>query len=449
MEAGSNAFCQICNRGDPDWYCKCQNSLTLLCQTCFGLHLAKTSKATHENGPISSLRYRRDEHRDIIEQRIAEFRQNIQLIETCIVDVSNRIDAILDDLREFKLDFCRKAEQQKRKLEEDLAAAVQEVRSDVESAALRSSLARVMRCNQPGKLTAFTYSIAIEDALEKVRTGIKTLVLPYSILEAPVAVLPNRYAEFDIHMTTWKPAIPLQRLITVDCYSSVVTVDNGRLFVCGGGNPNNEGTIYSTAFLIDKETVTDLPYLPQGRTLAGAIFNPEKSSVYVFGGHDRGIFYAENELRTGLSFSLALHTSWTSLPDMHNARSGFNPCWGDDVVYLPGGCTRVEAFHPLTGSMTLLGLQLPDSFSEYYCVSVLNGEELVLVANQVLVRANVKRQQLTVETLPKAKVVEWSQSRPICRKGKIYFVDLLWSPQCVCVQYNSPMSITSSPLPNL
>jgi hypothetical protein len=370
-------------------------------------------------------------------------------MDACIVDVSNRIDAIFEDLQHFKLDFCDKIKQQRRKLEEDLAAAEQEVRSDVESAALRSSLARVMRCNYPGKLTAFTYSISIEDALEKVRTGIKTLVLPYSIVEAPVAVLPNRYAEFDIHMTTWKPAISLQRRITVDCNSSVVTVDKGRLFVCGGGSASNEGTPYSTAFLLDKETVTDLPYLPQGRTLAGALFNPEKSSVYVFGGYDRGILYTENELRTGLSYSLALHSTWSSLPDMHHARSGFNPCWGDGVVYLPGGCTSVEAFHPLTGTMTLLGLQLPGSFSEYYCVSVLNGEELVIVSNQVLVRANVKRQQLTVETLPKAKVVELSQSRPICRKGKIYFVDLRWSPQCVCVQYNSPMSITSSPLPNL
>jgi len=444
MEA-RNFTCQICNRADPDWYCKCQNSVTRLCHSCLSSHHDKNREGQHHNGPISSLQDSGEEERrrETFKHRVLEARQSVQAMHICRVDVSNRIEVIIGALRQFKEDFCNTMEANGQQLEADIAAAEQEVRLSLKSAdpQLSCDLARAMRSYSPGSLPVFTYSIEIEDVVSKVRAGVKTRIQPYTVVETPAAVLPGKSAEFDIDWDRWKPATPLQRPVTVDCDSSVVTLDKGQLFICGGRHK----APFSTAFLLDVDKVTDLPYLPQGRALAGALYSPKRNHVYLFGGYDGGNAHSDSDLHTCLSFDLEQRT-WPALPNMHSARVGFNPCWSGEIVYLPGGCISIETFTPTDGVMRVLDLQLPDCFAEFQCVSVFDGNDLILVSNQTVVRVDVRVERLAVAALPKAKVREWSQSRPIYRGGKIYFIDLHFR-QCVCIQPSAPVSISTFPFP--
>lgn len=80
---------------------------------------------------------------------------------------------------------------------------------------------------------------------------------------------------------TWGPQILLHTSIQVDCSSTWVVLEDGRLFCSGGGN-FQLGCCWKVAYLLDRNgTVDNLPDMLSGRCRHGVI---QIQHLYIFGG---------------------------------------------------------------------------------------------------------------------------------------------------------------------
>ena len=75
---------------------------------------------------------------------------------------------------------------------------------------------------------------------------------------------------------------------------------------------------------------------------------------------------------------------WKPLPNMREARSGFNPCEFHGYVYICGyGSDSIEAFDPVNTAFLPLSAQLPEDTS---CLVFVEREQLVVISKNYVTR---------------------------------------------------------------
>lgn len=121
---------------------------------------------------------------------------------------------------------------------------------------------------------------------------------------------------------------------------------------------------------------------------------------------------------------------WQSLPHMQFARSNFNPCLYQAIIYLCGfGSNEVEAFNPQQKRYSPLNLQIPESTA---CCIYPSCGLLVIHSTQYVSRYRLNAEG-TLEELPRAprqgNCMKYQHSQPVAamESGVVWCA---WDKRC-------------------
>lgn len=135
--------------------------------------------------------------------------------------------------------------------------------------------------------------------------------------------------------------------------------------------------IPTTFFQVVEQIATMLPYITAGRVGFGAIFDPQRERICVFGGMTVGSELIEKVSSSSEQLRL-LSKTWEALPDLIHPRICFTPCSYRRLFFIIGGGNEtIEVFNPVVDSIALLPFQLPErptgcaSFAYQNCILVM------------------------------------------------------------------------------
>jgi len=210
---------------------------------------------------------------------------------------------------------------------------------------------------------------------------------------------------FNFQRGTWKQPLPLNPFVKAGCYSSWVILEDGSVFLCGGGN---------SAYIVGEGSVKQVMNMQVGRCYHGVLAHSKQ--VYVFGG------YNEGGLNSCEKYRLQQHM-WTLLPPMQEARSNFNPCLFKGSIYLCGyGSSLLEAFSPQTDLM--LPFQLSMHVDSACCMYV-EDNLLVVHLNRNILKFRTGQTDLLAQASRSntREDVRYNNSQPVVNTAlRLYYI---------------------------
>lgn len=151
---------------------------------------------------------------------------------------------------------------------------------------------------------------------------------------------------------------------------------------------------------------------------AGLLHDKKQNCLYFFGGRN-----FEGESLTCCSKVSFADGEWTGLSSMHHPRANFSPCWHKFLVFLCcGSVPSVETYDPDTNLFTIYPSFVVSPTSEATTsLSVSQGDELLLLANDAIVAFNTRTSTERRDTLrvPKLQL----KGPPIVCRDNAYCLD--------------------------
>lgn len=365
-----------------------------------------------------------------------ELLANIAALDRCVEEFCRSVDDSIAFLAKYRADFMAQMKEWKQQFHTEIDTAVHEVEEALmqEAPKLLNPLSKALWNATHGSLALFKYNISPPSLPELMQQWVETEnllsdLLVVEVAQLPIAVLPTRVVLFDVEAETWKPLVQLSEEISIDGSCSVIFIGENKIFICGGGE--GHGLTFPAAYIVDNGNVTAVASMATARRLACLAYDAKACCVYVFGGVTQVKKKPDAMLKSAESFVLKTQ-KWTSLGEMSEPRLCITACWVDSIIYLCGGGPKtIETFTPSTGHFTVHKTQLlPDEFASSPCLTVRDGEELVLISETLRVRMNLHSRSFGM--CPKHSSIRYprSQSCPFVKGKTVYFVDLGKAQSC-------------------
>ena len=244
---------------------------------------------------------------------------------------------------------------------------------------------------------------------------IRDLCSFFSVSQAKLVLLAySKVLYFDTESRKGEMLFPLVNPVRTTLGFGYVWLSDTQVFACGPQGktllltPNGNHTRSS---------------LHHHRTQHGLVYSPQRHSVYVFGGLDRG-FFGLHRRRSCERHDL-ITNKWTLLPKMTEHRKDFQPCLYRHYIVICGGCAsgKFEAFDLET-----------ETYTEISNFAIAPGPAIVVNAEDYMITycltGLVKwrfvgegcREVEVVAIAPAGSAGVETQTQPLHSSGATYFV---------------------------
>ena len=381
----------------------------------------------------------------------AELRSNVDKMEQCSREFAETMQTCIDYLVEYRTRWLQQLQTDKEELALAIETALQEATDCLDQGVEpESALAQAMWTRPTEELQVFTYTVNTPDlpmlcvtwahhenrlkslsqpAVRPITQQVyATLAQPEEVKPPPpTPVLANRAVQsqtqlacvteshisfFDFQRGAWKQPFPLNSDIQADNTCSWVILEDGSVFICGGGYTVG---VWSTVYVVREGCVEQTRSMHWGRCWHGVL--AYRDGVYVFGGSNN-----KSGLNSCEKYGLQQHT-WTLLPRMHKARINFNPCLFNGNIYLCGyPHSLLEAFSPQTDLMLPFQLSMPANSP---CCMYVEDDLLVVHLSGNILKYRAGQAELLVQTSTNStqEEVNWQNSQPAVHATlRLYYI---------------------------
>ena len=413
--------CSQCDSLDIDLVCCCVHPPVPVCQNCMAMHVSRPPYGLHIPIPmhvkewvgtaesIETLRKRqvgKEQARHILAQ-------NLMRVSDAEEEIRTQCKWLVTAIKEEMDDALSKLW----KIREDLTTAIDSAMKEVEdhvyeenyhpSNFLVSTIWNFHLLPVESELCLFSFKVDIESAKKKVKDmiylGSNTMQFPSAPGFIPI-VSSTSLRKFYYQTENISPPLTLSSSIKIDMTSAWVFLEDGKVFCCGRHSPPSDCT-----YLIDSTSayVEQLDSMLVPRSQHGIIQYGD--SIYVFGGLGKTYMKSCEEYR----FQTKM---WRTIPDMKEARDGFNPCLHNEAVYLIGGsnASTAEQFIPQTETFLLLNIALPKADCS---IALIEGDEIVVLQRDAVYRWKLNSNERTFRETRLTGSPSWSNCSPVVMKN--------------------------------
>lgn len=264
-----NPTCQVCEEDVATHFCKCTGFLTFFCLHCSPAHQAKSPRTLHQAIPIALRQsFENYQHKhEALAKAAAELRSNIDRMEQCSSEFADMMHNCINYLIEYRTWWLQQLQTNKEELSLVIETAIQETTHCLDQGTEPSSaLGRAMWTLQIEKLQVFKYTLNSPDLTTlcqnwaSYESHMKRLSLQSEAVspvqvsaaqseEVNVSSLINRALQpqtllvhvtnsfiryFDFQNSAWGEPIRLSSQIQISRGSRWVTLEDKRVFCCGG-----------------------------------------------------------------------------------------------------------------------------------------------------------------------------------------------------------------------
>lgn len=440
----------MCNLARSAVLCCCVLPPVQLCNTCVRSH-DRSSDPPHIHVSIRAKEYLTSPERveNLVARHLGKeearlsLLTNLDRISAAEKQVHSECEQLIVRLRKKEAEICKLLGDIRSELVELIEHAVREAEEHLHEDnyacfGLTASLINYYKASPKPELSLFSCTLSVqkvEEAIEHLASlSYDRVALEAQVTSSSSTVLPVLTAtairKFDYENEMWLAPILLSRAIEISSQSSWLFIDQGKwLFACGR-YPSG-----ACAYLIDANVgaVEQQPSMKQRRCEHGlAIF---QNNIYVFGGLD-----SPKYLKSCEKFSLTEHT-WTTLPDMQEARDCFNPCVLKGDIYIIGGrnARMAELFNLMTETFRKLRLVLPRSDMT---ACVLMGSSLIALQSDSAYEWDTTAEVPALRKYHLALGETWSNTPPIHSQGSIFLLSFV-----KYIKKTNLSEVTTEPVP--
>ena len=454
----NNRTCQFCQRREASHFCKCTGSPVLFCLDCSIQHSAKNPRIIHQVIPIAALSQSPEEYmrkNDTLTKAAAELRRNVDRMEQCSRDFADMMQKCINYLIEYRSWGLQKLHTEKEELALAVETAIQKATHYLDQGVEPGG--RAMWTVPIEELQVFEYTVSTPDlpvlcqswaryqlknlgllTEERPRPRQQAYVSPVqpevakvpplantakvfqSVLQAKSQLVrvTNSYIQcFDFQTGAWKQQLPLNPHIHADWNSSWVMLEDGSVFICGGGSRGALNTAYIVGAGCEEQGNMCMARFAHG-VLAYS------NNVYVFGGANG------DRLKSCEKYHLQ-EQRWTLLPSMQQPRCLFNPCLFNGSIYLCGFYSALlEVFSPHNEQMLPFKLSMPAGERSFCCMYV-EDNLLVVHLNLHILKYRAGPQLEEVSRSSTGESVIWQNSQPVVNAAlRLYYI--VQEGKCYC-----------------
>lgn len=442
-EASSDCVspCEVCRLSPAQSICTCLFPWISYCGDCASVHVSTVEgHLKHSLEPLHAREFLESaaslaayyERQQLVDALQARAKLNLAQVESCLIQVKNTATELTRSIEGWRNSQVQALESLRKEVETRVNRCVQLL----EPLRYKKEVNSQTRIEQLVQLcTRNTLNSALEEVsfaqitLEPERlTRQLPLLCQIAFNEDILAPLQPLYF----------PCKGLSKLLRVDLPSETLIeaaldsdyrfkpqscwclLPSHQLFLCGGHIVKDSHIYYKETVLVDvtERSVTPHPSMLSARCRHAVIYH--KDFIYVFGG------YSEDYLKSCEKLDWT-HQTWTSLPDMKDAKDCVTAAVWKDRVYIVGyGSNKVETYDIASESMFVLPISLRDGLMNLivpkHCalVGIEGGELLVLLGNHLL-RVNIEGQN--TRSFPLGLEKDWySQCSAVTLRGEtVYF----------------------------
>ena len=470
LEASSNRTCQYCELHETTHFCKCAGTPAFFCMSCFSKHNVKNPRAPHQVLPIAVLNQNPEEYKrryETLTKASAELRSNVAKMEQCSREFSDMMQHCINSLVEHRTQWLQQLQTNKEELSLAIETAIQEATDCLDQGVEpASALGRAMWTRPTEELQVFEYTVSAPDfsamcqswayyksdlksfcllveearlSMQQVRASLNRheeaklpplaniAVLPAVQPQAQlVKVDPSFFQLFDFQTGDWKQRTPLNPHIQADGYSRWVILEDGKVFICGGGWWLRS---LNTAYIIVGDQSEEKAKMYGGRYYHGVLAY-SNHIVYVFGG------WNVLALNSCEKYNLQQNT-WTSLPCMVYARRCFNPCLFKGNIYLCGYSSLLEAFSPQKDEMLPFRFSITAAMYSCSCMYVENDLLVLHLDKNILkFKAGLDGKLISdSRSSTQMNVMEQNSQPVVDTVRRLYYI--VYDSKCYCVNMDT------------
>ena len=233
-----------------------------------------------------------------------------------------------------------------------------------------------------------------------------------------VTVEKDSVMRFDVVTRTWEREFRLQREVDMPA-GSMVCLQDGRVFVCGGLLQTQISSIaHDKACILSSQSGIDtVNRMSKARWGHGVVLVGQK--VLVFGGTALLNLAADDGLKKYEQFNVQKR-SWKLKNEMIKPRTFITPCrYGESIYLCGGGSKSIEKFNLFTHSFLLLPIQLDEDSST---LSVIQANLLIILTQSTLSTYNLfTSTRISIHSRPYGSI--WSNCPPMTDGENVYIVD--------------------------
>ena len=441
--------CEVCRLSPAQSICTCLFPWISYCGDCASVHVSSVEgHLKHSLEPLHAREFLESagslaayyERQQLVDALQARVKLNLAQVEDCVIQVNGTAAELTLSIEGWRASQVQVLEGLRREMEVRVQGCLQLL----EPLRYRKEVDSQTRIEQ---LVQLSTRSTLDSALEEVSLVQITLEPERLIRQLPL--LCQLASNEDILAPLQRLYLPCKgsnKLLRVDLpsealFETVLDSDyrfkpqscwcllpSSQLFLGGGHIAKDAHIYYKETSLVDPtaRSVTPYPSMLSARCRHAAVYH--KHFIYVFGG------YCEAYLKSCEKLDLE-HKTWTSLPDMKDAKDCVTAAVWKDRVYIVGyGSNKIETYDVASENLFVLPITLRDGLMNLivpkYCalVGIEAGELLVLLGSQLL-RVNIEGQN--ARAFPLAMERDWySQCSAVTIRGEtVYFFSLemeLW-----------------------
>lgn len=343
------------------------------------------------------------QQRELFESGKSALLSNLARIDACVADFTKAMDARIARAKEYQSFVVGQLAAWKSDFSRDICESIAEVEAAIISENTQELLGKYsfpLLCNTANSLQIFNYiqtnkATKMRKQFTAQFNAVKPPDLPddnQSFLPAPTPptepahLIPRlkgrqlKYINASTKLVT--NSVNLHKKIDVSEASLWVVVDPSRILLCLA-NPRSTRSIVEMIY--PNGEVKACPDSHFSHYRGGLV--TWKSAIFAFGGVE------DKEGRTAERLSLSL-SHWTRLPDMHESHCLFTPVVWQEAIYLCSG-RSIEVFNSTEFRMLYLSLPM----SNTGCVSVIQGNELVIIGSERSIVLSISRNKEAIPVI--------------------------------------------------
>ena len=444
MEEG-NQTCSICKRQPATHLCKCESPACSICPQCLSGHLSKAAQVPHVMVAVNSdVEMAQIESFMRLNEKVEEFRGNLEVFRVCGEDITVAIDSVIEYLQRYKEMILGVIENERETVHTALETAIRMAQEHVfRGIPVTNPLSQAFLSLPSEELAVFRYSITTPDIVglctnwityenrlnslyhqfeyvlnppnvsdravldRENRVNIQEIRPGPSVERYRLAVVESRCIKLmNVGDLRWEKR-PLQGKMGVYDASRYVWVSGG-LFCSGGygvdGKCRRDAYILREKFAWEVVKIADMLC---ARFAHGLWWDSSRKCVLALGGTAHtgtSTLYAADlqsasrckthtdlkhcekyKMQDGAWWSWWSAPTWQCMPEMKDGRSGFNPCEWHGYLYLAGaGTDAVEAWDLNREVFEQVQVRLPEEYSR--CVLYVQETELVVISEKFITR---------------------------------------------------------------